>query len=119
MRIKLEDHTLVKLRWDIRVHGWRVKTNDPIKEEARLKDICDYEVEHKEEYAIAVKPDLNQSYFNTIGTDENIEHFASFVRGDAPIRQVVLWFSSEERIKEAKTEPMSVCSEYEARQLGA
>jgi hypothetical protein len=59
---KLEDHTLVKFRWDIRVHGWQIKTNDPVKEEARLKDIRDYGAEHKEEYAIAVKSLLKLSY---------------------------------------------------------
>ena len=79
-----------------------------------MKDI------HKEEYAIAVKPDLNKSYFNTIGTDKNIEHFASFIRDDVLIRQVVLWFPSEGRIKEAKNRADEcLYSEYEARHLGA
>lgn len=45
-----------------------------------------------------------------MGIDENLEHFASFVRDDAPIRQVDLWFSSEERIKKIKTKPMSICA---------
>jgi hypothetical protein len=40
------------------VHGWQIKTNGPVKEEARLKDIRDY----KEEYAIAVKSLLKLSY---------------------------------------------------------
>lgn len=59
---KLEGHTLVKLRWNIRVHGWKIKTSGPVKEEARLKDIRDYGAEHKEEYAIAVKSLLKLSY---------------------------------------------------------